>query len=69
MLEECDEENSSEVYSLSDDPNKLNTSTWPANIDLKSGIKKQDQMFFNFFSVYTVESIKAQSKKEVTSDN
>jgi hypothetical protein len=26
-------------------------------------------MFFNFFSVYTVESIKAQSKKEVTSDN
>jgi hypothetical protein len=65
MLEDCDEENSSEDFSLNDSVKPA--VPWPANVSLSNGIKRQDQMFFNFFGMYTVESIKAQNK-EVTSD-
>ena len=40
MLEDCDEENSSEGFSLADDANNQATSNWPANINLNNGIKK-----------------------------
>lgn len=32
--------------------------------DLKTGVKKQDQLFFNFLGMYTVESIKSQNQKK-----
>ena len=59
MLDDCDEENSSDNFSL--DGTRLAV-PWP--VDVNDGIKKEDQMFFNFFGMYTVESIKAQNKKE-----
>lgn len=59
MLENCEEEDSSDDFSID---GTQPAAPLPANIN--DGIKKQDQMFFNFFGMYTVESIKAQNKKE-----